>query len=87
MPIWLLNLIPILWRWLKHFAIYLLIALVLFGVPYLGYQYGWRKGYSQCTKDNPTYGHVGQVINNAGVQFRYAGAYLKLLIFDIKFGK
>jgi hypothetical protein len=63
MPIWLLTFLPIAWRWFKHLVIYLIILLIIVGPPFISYQYGWRKGYSQCSKDNPTYGTVGQVVN------------------------
>lgn len=73
MPIWLINVLPLVWRFLKHFAIYLTIATFLFGVPFVSYQYGWRKGYSQCAKDRPTYGSVGTVINQQGKLFKWFG--------------
>lgn len=87
MPVWLINLIPIAWRFLKHFAVYLIMGVILFAPSYISYQYGWRKGYSCCAKDRPTYGNVGTVVNKTGVDFKWAGVYLKLLILDTKIGR
>ena len=72
-PIWALNLIPFVKRYVGHFLIYLFIGLILFGSFFATYQYGWRKGYSQCAKDRPTYGNVGTVINQQGKLFKWFG--------------
>ena len=61
MPVWLISLIPFVWRWLKHWGIYILITLLI-AAPFLWvkhygnkrYDLGYKTGYAKAIKDNPT---------------------------------
>lgn len=74
MPIWLLNFLPLVWGGLKiafkkFWLPILIVSIIGFGVftfRHFKNKYfneGFKSGYAQCTKDNPTYGNVGQVVN------------------------
>jgi hypothetical protein len=47
-----------------------------------GINEGYKDGYAQATKDRPTYGSVGTVVNNP--DYRWVG--FKITIWKIKFG-
>lgn len=53
MPIWL----PFVLERLKHFGVYILIALVLIGGPYLlyrkGVNVGYKEGYAKAIQEHP----------------------------------
>lgn len=87
MPLWLINLIPMIWRFFKHWGIYILITLVIVGGPYLLYRKGHNDGYKSRVCP-PTYvvGPGGTVINNTET-FHYAGIQFKLFFIDFKVGK
>jgi hypothetical protein len=81
MPIWLLSLLPELWKFLKHWGIYILITLVLVGGPYLLYRKGFNDGerHKVCP---PTYTvGAGGVVNNHynEDEFKLLGIKAKLL--------
>ena len=88
MPIWLINLLPLVWKFFKHWGIYILITLVLVGGPYLLY----RKGYNDGWKGKicpPTYtvGEGGVVNNHYNEdEFKLLGIKAKLLWCGIKIG-
>jgi hypothetical protein len=76
MPIWLVNLLPILWKIGKPIAIGVVI-LAIIGLPILfihqygdrHYNQGKKDGYAQAIKENPpqTYGDNAIVNNYQGV--------------------
>jgi hypothetical protein len=92
MPLWLINLIPLVWRFFKHWGIYILITLVLVGGPYLlyrhGYNVGYKTGYTQAVKDHPSYNvGSGGVVNNYNAEdYKVIGVRLKLLFLNFKAG-
>jgi hypothetical protein len=61
------------WHAVKRTVSVILVIAILVLPPIFSYQYGYRKGYSQCAKDNPTYGSVGTVVNNAEKEFKAIG--------------
>ncbi len=88
MPLWLLNLIPVIWRFLKHFGIYLLLAVLLVGGPYLLYRKGYNDGWKKriCP---PSYNveSGGQVINNYKEDdFKWLGVKAKCLWLNLRLG-
>ncbi len=54
MPIWLIPILKFIWDRLRHLAVYILILLIVIGVPYLLFRRGYNKGYNQSTIDHPT---------------------------------
>ncbi len=49
------------WHAVKRTVSVILVLVFLIGVPWVAYEKGRAKGYSQCAKDRPTYGSVGTV--------------------------
>lgn len=92
MPIWLIQFLPYVWRFLKHWGVYILITIVLVGGPYLlyrhGYNIGYKAGYTQGVKDHPSYTvGAGGVVNNYNDQnYKLFGIKFKLLFIDLKGG-
>lgn len=88
MPLWLINLVPLVWRWFKHWGIYILITLVLVGTPYLIYRKGHNDGYKLALKEHPsiTVGAGGVVNTYTEIGYKYAGVKLKLLWLDLRLG-
>ena len=88
MPVWLLNLIPYIWKFLKHWGVYILITLILVGAPYLLYRYGYNKGWKEkiCP---PTYtiGAGGQVHNHYNADdYKIIGVKVKCLFIKLQAG-
>jgi hypothetical protein len=85
---WLISLLPILWRFLKHFGVYILLAAVLVGGPYLLYRKGFNDGYKGriCP---PTYSvGDGGVVNNHynADDYKLLGVKFKCLFLKLQFG-
>lgn len=88
MPIWLISLLPIAWRFLRHFGVYILLTAVLIGSPYLLYRKGHNDGYKSKVCP-PTYNvGSGGVVNNQynADDYKVAGMRLKLLFLKLQFG-
>lgn len=89
MPIWLINLIPYFWKFLKHWGVYILLTLILVGGPYLLYRKGFNDGYKSriCP---PTYqvgaGGVANTYNYNAEDFKWLGIRGKLLWLKVNFG-
>lgn len=93
MPAWLLTLIPYVWRFLKHWGVYILITVVLVGAPYLLYRHGYNKGfktgYALAVKEHPSYivGEGGVVHNHYKEDtFKWIGADVKCLWLKLRLG-
>ncbi len=88
MPIWLINLLPVAWRFLKHFGIYLLLAVVLVGGPYLIYRKGHNDGYKSriCPPTNTISAGGTQINNFKEDDYKLAGMKVKLLWLKLQFG-
>lgn len=88
MPPWLIQLLPVAWKFLKHFAIYLLLAVVLVGGPYLLYRKGHNDGYKSrvCPPTNSI--SEGGTQNNYYKEdtFKVIGAEVKCLFLKFRVG-
>lgn len=85
---WLISFLPVIWRFLKHFGVYLLLAAILVGGPYLLYRKGHNDGYKSRVCP-PTYAvGAGGVVNNHynADDFRILGLRGKLLWGKFSFG-
>lgn len=77
---WMIQLIPIIWRWLRHFGIYLLIAVVVIGGPYLLYRKGYNDGWkAKVCPPSYTVGAGGVVNNYNADDYKLLGIRIKLL--------
>jgi len=89
MPIWLINFIPYLWKFLKHWGVYILITLILVGGPYLLYRKGFNDGYKDKVCP-PTYqvgeGGVANTYNYNSEDFKWLGIRGKLLWLKVNLG-
>ena len=87
MPLWLIQFLPLVWKFFKHWGIYILITLVLVGGPYLLYRKGYNDGYKNKVCP-PTYnvGSGGVVNNYTDLDYKVAGMRVKLLWFKLQFG-
>lgn len=58
MPIWLAWLTPVVWKAICRTISVLCVLVVVIGVPFIihnhGYHKGYRIGYAQAIKDNPS---------------------------------
>lgn len=88
MPVWLIQFLPLVWKFFKHWGIYILITLVLIGGPYLLYRKGYNDGWK--TKICPpayTVGAGGVVNNHYNADdYKLAGVKVKLLWLKLNFG-
>lgn len=95
MPIWLLPLIgklaSALWhavlRFWSVFLVAAIIAIILLRFHNFKsdiYNLGYKKGYTQCGIDHPTYGSVGTVVNNSNGNYKYIG--FKVNVWKLKLG-
>jgi hypothetical protein len=76
------------WRFFKHWGIYILITIVLIGGPYLLYRKGHNDGYRLALKENPSI-HVGAggIVNTyTNGNYKWAGVKIKLLWFNAGLG-
>jgi hypothetical protein len=88
MPVWLISLLPEIWKFLKHWGVYILLTLVLVGGPYLLYRKGYNDGYkSKVCPPTYTVGDGG-VVNNHYKEdtFKVLGIDFKLLFIKCRFG-
>ena len=86
MPIWLLNLLPLLWHAIKRFASVLFIGAAIFILIYVPYKQGYHKGYAAAIKERPTYGNVGTVVNQPAEAYKLVGLRITLWKFHIGAG-
>jgi len=89
MPTWLITLIPYVWKFLKHWGIYLLLTVLLVGGPYLlyrkGYNDGWKSRVCPPTTNVESGGEANTFIYNTE-DFKWLGFKAKLLWLNIKLG-
>jgi hypothetical protein len=85
---WLIQFLPVIWKFLKHFGIYLLLAVVLVGGPYLLYRKGFNDGYkSKVCPPTYTVGAGGVVNNHYNADdFKFIGAKIKCLFINLRLG-
>ena len=50
------------------------------------YHRGYTAGYATATKDRPTYGTVGTVLNTASDEFKFLGVRLNVWKLNLKLG-
>ena len=87
MPIWLINLLPLVWKFFKHWGIYILLTLVLVGGPYLLYRKGYNDGWkSRVCPPTYTVAEGGTVNNYNAEDYKLAGVKLKLLWLKLQLG-
>lgn len=88
MPVWLISLLPTAWRFLKHFGIYILLAAVLIGGPYLLYRKGHNDGWkARNCPDTYTVAAGGTVNNYNAEDFKWLGLKGRLLWLKFSFGR
>jgi hypothetical protein len=88
MPTWLLSALPYVWKFLKHWGVYILITLILVGGPWLIYRSGYNKGY-KARVCPPTYTvGAGGVVNNHYKEddFKWLGVKAKCLWLNLRLG-
>lgn len=88
MPVWLINLIPYVWKFLKHWGVYILITILLVGGPYLLYRHGYNNGW-KAKVCPPTYTvGAGGVVNNHYNQddYKLLGVKVKCLWLKLSLG-
>jgi hypothetical protein len=77
---WLLSMLPGALRFLKHFGIYILLAVILIGGPYLLYRKGYNDGWkAKVCPPSYTVGDGGVVNNYNADDFKLLGVRIKLL--------
>jgi hypothetical protein len=88
MPLWLIQFLPVAWKFLKHFGIYLLLAVVLVGGPFLLYRKGWHDGQRAkiCPPTNTISAGGTQINNYKEDSFKIIGADLKCLFIKLRVG-
>lgn len=87
MPTWLISALPYVWKFLKHWGIYILLTLVLVGGPYLLYRHGYNEGWkAKICPPTYTVGDGGTVNNYNAEDYKLAGVRLKLLWLKLQFG-
>jgi hypothetical protein len=84
---WLISLLPVLWRFLKHFGVYILLAAVLVGGPYLLYRKGYNTGWkARNCPDTYTVAAGGTVNNYNAEDYKIVGMRVKLLWLKLQVG-
>lgn len=88
MPPWLITLLPVIWRFLKHFGIYILLAVVLIGGPYLLYRKGYNDGHRAkiCPPSNTIAAGGTQINNYKEDDFKWLGVKAKCLWLNLRLG-
>ena len=87
MPVWLIQLIPMVWKFLKHWGVYILLTVILVGGPYLLYQKGYNNGYkSRVCPPTYTVGAGGVINTYSDIDYRIAGIRIKLLWLNLRLG-
>ena len=85
---WLISLLPVIWRFLKHFGIYLLLAAILVGGPYLlyrkGYNDGWKKRVCPPSYNVEAGGTVENYYN--ADDYKLLGVKVKILWLKLQLG-
>jgi hypothetical protein len=86
-PIWLTTLIPYIWKFLKHWGVYILITIILVGGPYLLYRHGYNNGWKSKVCP-PTYsvGDGGTVNNYLADDYKLVGIKVKFLFLKLHLG-
>jgi hypothetical protein len=84
---WLLTLLPYVWKFLKHWGVYILMTIILVGGPYLLYRHGYNNGWKarKCA-DTYTVAAGGTVNNYNADDYKFAGVRVKLLWAKLSFG-
>lgn len=88
MPLWLIDILPLIWKFFKHWGIYILITLILVGGPYLLYRKGYNDGERNkiCPPTN-TISEGGTQINNYKEDdFKWIGVKAKCLFLNLRLG-
>lgn len=89
MPPWLITLIPYVWKFLKHWGIYILLTVLLVGGPYLLYRKGYNDGerHKVCPPTNTISAGGTQINNYKEDDFKWLGLRGKILWIKFSVGK
>lgn len=88
MPIWLVQFLPLVWKFFKHWGVYILITLILIGGPYLLYRKGYNDGRESkvCPPTNTISAGGTQINNYKEDDYKLLGVKAKLLWLNLGFG-